>query len=140
MAARESLVSLLTDVLGIADAVTDSLELQGSVTFERYLGSDAYGTPIYGAPVSLKAAIDYKQRNAKTAEGELAISTATITFLNLAALLAATPAVAGAGAEGEMFTQDRIMLPNGNAQPILNVGGFVDGGTGRLIPTEVYLG
>jgi hypothetical protein len=133
-------MSLLTDVLNIADKVTASLKLQSSITLARYTGSDAYGTETYSGPVSLKVAVEYKQRSVKTSTGEIAISTATVTFLNLVALVAATPAVAGVSVEGEVFTQDKIVLPNGGVPPILNIGGFVDGGTGRLIPTEVYLG
>ncbi len=137
---EDGVLSLLTDVLNVADSVTASLKLQNTVTFERYLGSDEYGTVTFGAPTILAAIVEYKQRSVKTSTGELTISPATVTFLNLAALLAATPAVVNGGAAGEIFTQDKITLPNGNSQPILNLGGFVDGGTGRLIPAEVYLG
>jgi hypothetical protein len=72
--------------------------------------------------------------------GIQAVSSATVTLLDLPATIAATPAVVGGGKEGWVFAKDRITLPNGNTQHILNVGGFVDGDSGRLIPTEVFLG
>jgi len=133
-------MSLLTDVLGIADGVTKSLGFQSSITFRRYLSSDGYGVETYGTPVPLSTVLEYKQRSVKTANGEMAQSTATLTMLDLPALIEATPLVVGGGLEGWVHTKDEITLPNGAKPPILNVGGFVDGGTGRLIPTEVYLG
>lgn len=132
-------MSLLTDALGIAHGVTDSLGLQATVLFQRYQGSDGYGTENYSTAVSLKAVVEQKQQSVKSPSGEMAQSTATVTFLDIPALLAATPVVSGISLLGYVFTKDRIVLPNGLSQPILNVGGFVDGGSGRVIPTEVYL-
>lgn len=133
-------MSLLTDVLKIIDGVTKPLELQATVTFRRYLSGGGYGDESYGSPVTLYTVLEYKQRAVKSMEGELAHSTATLTIVDLPALIAATPAVAGISLEGWMHTKDEITLPNGTKPPILNVGGFVDGGGGNLIPHEVYLG
>jgi len=133
-------MSILTNALGIADKVTKSLKLQTSVTFKRYKSSTGSGAESYGSAVSLSAVVEFKQRQVRSSTGELALSTATVTFLDVPALVAATPAVTGGGKAGWVFTKDYITLPNGSAPPILNVGGFVDGGSGQLIPAEVYLG
>ena len=133
-------MSLLTDVLKIADSVTKSVKFQASITFRRYTGGTGYGVESYGSTVALYAVLEYKQRQVKTSTGVMAHSSATLTFLDLPAVIAATPAITGGGQSGWMFTKDEITLPNGTKPPILNVGGFVDGGGGNLIPTEVYLG
>jgi hypothetical protein len=133
-------MSILTNALKIVDGVTKVLKFQSTITFERYLSEDEYGAESYGAAVPLSVIQELKQRSVKTPTGELATSTATLTFLDVPALVAATPNVTGGGKEGFIFANDRITLANGSVQPILNVGGFVDGENGRLIPTEVYLG
>jgi hypothetical protein len=137
-------MSLLTDVLGVANEVTKSLELQTTVSFQRWLGSDGYGAETWGTVVVLDAVVEFKQRQVKSSRmssvGEVVMSSARITFLNLTQLLAATPAVTGKSAVGVINPQDRIVVTGSVEQPILTVDGFVDGGSGRLIPTEVYLG
>ncbi len=133
-------MSLLTGALGIVDSVTASLKLQATVTFARYLRSDGYGVKTYGTPVVLAAVVEKKQKSIRTLEGELTMSTAVVTFVNLPALIAATPEVAGVSKLGYVYAQDLITLPDGLSPPILNLGGFVDGGSGFSIPTEVYLG
>jgi len=133
-------MSILTNALSIADKVTKSLKFQATITFRRYLSSTGSGAESYGATLSLYAVVEYKQRQVRTSSGELALSTATLTLIDLPAVIAATPAVTGGGKAGWIHTKDLITLPNGSKTPILNVGGFVDGGSGQLIPTEVYLG
>jgi len=133
-------MTILTDALGIIDEVTKSLEFQTTITFQRYKSSAGDGTEVYGSAVPLSVVLEFKQRSVRTAEGELSISSAILTIVDLPAIIAATPATAGGGKAGWVNTKDRIILPNGTKPPILNVGGFVDGGSGRLIPTEVYLG
>ena len=133
-------MSILTNALRTADKITKSLKLQTTVTFYRYRAGDGYGSETYGSAVSLSAVVEYKQRSIKTQSGEMAQSVATLTLLDLPALVAATPAVTGGGKAGWVFVKDQIVLPDSSKPPILNVGGFVDGGSGNLIPTEVYLG
>lgn len=133
-------MSLLTDVLKTLDSVTKGLDLQTSFTFRRLTSATGYGVESYGSPTTLTGVLEFKQRSVRTSSGEMAQSTATLTLVDLPAIIAATPAVTGGGKAGWVFTKDEITLPNGTKPPILNVGGFVDGGGGNLIPTEVYLG
>jgi hypothetical protein len=133
-------MTILTDALAIIHSVIKPLGFEASVTFQRYKSSAGDGTEIYGSAIPLDVVLEFRQRSVRTAEGELSISSATITIVDLPALLAATPATTGGGKAGWVFTKDRVILPNGTKPPILNVGGFVDGGTGYLIPTEIYLG
>ncbi len=114
-----------------ADSVTK--DLQPSVQFFRYTSSDGFGTRTYAAAVSLHAIVDLKQRQIRTLSGELSMCQASVLFLDIAALVAAT------GGDG-VGDNDKIVLTDGKTGPILNYGGFVDAGTGKPMYTEVYLG
>jgi hypothetical protein len=126
-----SILDALRAGVKVADKVTKPL--QPSVSFERYLSEDGFGTRTYASAVSLKAIVEHKQRNVSTMTGELAVSHAYVMFLDIAALVIAT---AGDGVD----VNDKITLPNGVTGPILNFDGFVDAGTGQPLATEIYLG
>lgn len=126
-----SLLDVVRSAVATANTVTKPL--QATVTFSRYTGSDEYGTQTYAASVSLKAIVDWKQKQLRTATGILSVSRASVMFLDIAALVAAT---GGAGVSDE----DKIVLPDGTTGPILDMRGFIDAGTGHPIATEVYLG
>jgi RNase P/RNase MRP subunit POP5 len=81
----------------------------------------------------LQAIVDWKQRQLRTQEGILSVSRASVAFLNVQALSTATN---GEGVNDE----DIIVLPDGTTGPILDMGGFIDAGTGHPVATEVYLG
>lgn len=110
-----------------------TLDLQSDTTFERYLSSDGAGGKTYGSPVTLKAIVEDRQEIVRTLSGELSQSKTHITYLDAAALSAAT------GGNG-IKEQDRITLQNGETGPILAIGGFIDAGTGDPLATDVYLG
>lgn len=118
---------------GIATADSMTRSLQATVSFYRCTGIDNHGTRTYASAVSLLAVVDGKQSQIRTMTGELTMCRATLTFLNIVALSAAT---GGLG----VTVQDKIVLQDGTTSPILNVGGFVDAATGHAIATEVYLG
>lgn len=127
-----SLLDIVRSAVKIADQVTKPL--QCDVTLEHYAGSDEYGAlDPAPAPVTLKAIVDGKQQQVRTMAGVLSVSRATVMFLDVAALLAAT------NGEG-INDQDVITLPDGTTGPILNLAGFVDAGTGQEVATEVYIG
>ena len=115
----------------MADKVTNSL--QSTVSYERRTGQDAFGAPTYATAVNLLAIIDWKATQRRTSTGILTVSRAVITFLDAAALSAAT---GGAGIDDN----DKLTLPDGTTGPILDLGGFIDPGTGVPVATEVFLG
>lgn len=126
-----SLINTLRSAVAVADKVTKPL--QSSVSYERRTGQDAFGTPTYAAAVDLDALIDWKARQVRTPAGLLTVSRAVITFLDADALSAAT---GGAGIDDN----DKLTLPDGTTGPILDLGGFIDPGTGVPVATEVFLG
>jgi hypothetical protein len=131
-----SLLDILRTGVKIADGVTKPL--QATVSYWRYIGSDGYGTKTYSPPatsagIQLKAIVDWKQKQVRTASGVLSVSRASLTFLNILAVVVAT---SGEGIGDE----DLIILPDGTTGPILDMAGFIDAGTGHPIATEVFLG
>ena len=124
----------LRDVIvsAVATANKSTADLQPTVTLERMI-TNQYGPAGYEPAVQLKAIVDWKQRQVRTPAGVLSVSRASILFLDTPALLAAT---AGEGINDE----DRITLPDGTTGPILDMGGFIDAGTGHPFATEVFLG
>lgn len=131
-----SLLDVVRSAVKIADNVTKPL--QATVQFRHYVSSDEYGTKIYDPAVALpakelRAIVDWKQKQVRTMQGILSVSRASVMFLDIAALVAAT------GGEG-VDDLDVIILPDGTTGPILDMSGFVDAGTGRPVATEVWLG
>jgi hypothetical protein len=126
-----SLLDVVRSAVKIADNVTKPL--QATVTYQRYLSSDAYGTKVYGGVVSLRAIVDWKQKQLRTPEGVLSVSRASVMFLDVAALVSAT---SGNGIDDN----DLIVLPDGTTGPILDMAGFIDAGTKQPLATEVFLG
>jgi len=116
-------MTLLSDVIGIADGITRDLGLQGSVNHEVCTLLDGAGARSYAAPVSRGAIVEKKQKLVKTTNGEMEMSQASITFLS--------PTPVG------MF--DRLTLADGTTGPILNTGGFVDSSNVAIL-NEIYLG
>lgn len=125
------LLDVVRSGVKIADALTKSM--QTTVTYRRYSSSDQYGKKQLLAATPLRALVENKLRRVPSQSGVITDSTITITLLDVNAISAAT---GGAG----IGVNDEIVLPNGSTNPILNVGGFVDAGTGQPIATEVYLG
>lgn len=127
-----SLLDAVRAGVKVADGVTKPL--QPSVTFERAVADPTgYGSWTFPSSVPLKAIVDWKQKQLRTAEGVLSVSRASVLFLDIVALVAVT------GGEG-ISDHDRITLPDGTTGPILDMAGFIDAGTGHPIATEVFLG
>lgn len=118
---------------GIAAADGVLKPLQASVRFYRCTAIDKAGKKTYASAVLLLAHIDLAQKKVETSGGELLSTTATITFLDVAAVASAT---AGLG----IREVDKIVLPSGATGPIIDIGGYVDPGTGYPVATEVTLG
>lgn len=115
----------------VADQVTK--DLQSTVTYKRYKETNSEGTRTFYASKTLRAIVDRKQTQVKTAEGIMSLSRASITFLDIDALMLAT------GNAG-INTNDVIVLPDGTTGPILNTAGFMDRSKEVPVATEVYLG
>lgn len=126
-----SLLNVIRDAVKVVDSVTKPI--QATVSYQRRTGQDAFGAPTYAAAVNLRAIIDWKATQRRTSTGILTVSRAVIAFLDVAALSAAT---GGAGIDDS----DLLVLPDGTTGPILDLGGFIDPGTGIPIATEAYLG
>lgn len=126
-----SLLNILRNGVAIANTVTKPL--QATVSYERYVSSDYAGEKTYAVAVDLRAIVDWKQKQVRTASGILSVSRASVMFIDIVELDAAT---GGLG----ISDADRITLPDGTTGPILDMAGFIDAGTGRPLATEVYLG
>lgn len=125
-----SLLDVLRTGVKIADKITKPL--QATVMYQRATTLTGYGTN-YAPAVPLRAIVDYKAVQVRTREGITTMSRAVITLLDAAEVYSATVGL-GIGND-DIFT-----LPDGDAGPILDIGGFVDAGDNHLIPTTVMLG
>jgi hypothetical protein len=138
-------MSLLSNSVSIIDSVTNSLQLQVIITVERFIGTDEFGTKSYGAPGQLRTVLEKKQRSVKLANGEVAPSTATLTIVDIPGLIAVTPEVTLPTGElhqaGRLHPDDRLTMPDGTVQAMLNTGGFIDAESINYpVANEVYLG
>lgn len=125
----------LLDVLrsGVAIANNVTKDIQARVTLQHVISSDSSGDITWGDPVTLRAIVDWKQKQVRTQGGELSVTRASINFLDIDELNAAT------NNEG-IDDNDIITLPDGTTGPILDMAGFIDAGTGHPLATEVFLG
>lgn len=107
---------------------------QSEVTHEAWIGQDKFGKETYAAPVTLRGAIDSRQRLIVTTGGKTITIMSTITF---------TQAIAPNGAAGRrepIDPRDRITLPNGFSGPIIDTGAPIDPKTGMGYIQQVMLG
>lgn len=128
-----ALIDALRVGIKVADKVLKSGKMEALVTLSHYVSSNSYGDKTFLSPVQLPAVVDWKQRQVRTLQGVLSVSRASIMFLDIVALLAAT------GGEG-LDDNDLLVLPDGDTGPILDMSGFIDGGTGRPVATEAFIG
>lgn len=127
-----SLLDVVRSAVKIADTVTKPL--QATVQYERFSSdTDGYGSIGYAAAVPLRAIVDFNSKQVRLRDGTLSVTRATIELLDVVAIVAAT------GGEG-IGNDDRFTLPDGDTGPTLDIGGFIDAGTGHPIATRVMLG
>ena len=126
-----SLLDVLRAGVAVADSVTKPL--QALVTYHRFLGSDAYGAPIFADPVKMKAIVDYVSSQVRSPEGILTVSRASILLIDVKQVLQVTNNLG-------VDNSDRFFLPDGDTGPILDIRGFVDAKTGIPVATEVMIG
>jgi hypothetical protein len=126
-----SLLDALRSGIKTADKITKPL--QATVLYRRAVSIDGEGTITYASSVPLRAIVDFTSKQVRTREGTLTVTRATIELLDAAAVALAT------NNEG-IGNDDQFTLPDGDTGPILDIGGFVDAGTAKPIPTRVMLG
>lgn len=125
--------TVLRSGIATANKITKGFGLQAQVTFQRTTSLDGYGAAS-SSSVPLLAIVDVKTVQVHTPGGIVQATRSQLTFLDIAALVSAT------GGLGFIKDTDRIVLPDGSTNAIMETGGFVDAGTGHPIATEVTLG
>ena len=98
-------------------------ELVHVITWSKLTGRDAYGKPVYAAPVSYTARVDFERRNWTNAEGVVVSTRGTV-------VIGGTPLVQPG---------DRIILPDGSMPPIMDAS-TTDDMEGVPYYTEVAFG
>lgn len=126
-----SLLNVVRSAVAVANKVTKPL--QPKVTYRRFTSGDGEGTKAHGSAVLLDAIVDWTQKSLRTSSGELTVSRASVSLLDIKQVVAAT------NGEG-IGDNDIFILPDGTTGPILDMKGFIDAGTGHPIATEVFLG
>lgn len=127
-----SLLDVLRAGVKIADGITKPF--QGTVIYKQCLTKDEFGNKsLNSSGVPLKAIIDQTQRQVRTLEGQFMVVSASMDFLDVAAVKTAT---GGLG----FSIDDEFTLPDGKKRPTLSAGGFVDAGTTRPVVSTVMLG
>lgn len=115
-------MSLIGNVVAIADKVTKSLRLQSEVTWEAWIGQSGRGRRAYADPVTLNAIVDLTRKQRPTASGKMATIIATVTILEAITPNEATTVPARVH---PIDPHDRITLPDGTSGPIFAGPGSV---------------
>lgn len=117
-------MSLLSNAVALANKVTGSLGMQVDVTWTP-ITTDGYGTRVPGTVATIKAIVDWKQRNVVTRSGETATSRATVTILDPTIIIG---------------FNDLLVLPDGSTGPILAMSGPMDSSSPTPLLTEISIG
>ena len=128
-----SLASIIAGAVATAKNVTASL--QPTVKFEPWMSQTGHGTVSYGAPQNLRALLERKTKPIKTTSGQLVMSNATVTLLELP-----TPQQFVADRVEPVDPRDRFTFPDGFTGPIVAVNGMTNPETGQPFLLEIYLG
>jgi hypothetical protein len=134
MAIRDALVAGISTL----NKITKTGGLQAQCGFRHFVSADGEGSRTYNpptsqAPATIDAHVDWKQKSLRTSTGELTVSRAALTLTNIPQILQLT------GGEG-ISDDDVFILPDGTTGPIIDMGGYIDAGTGQPFATEVFLG
>lgn len=121
-----ALIDIVRSGVALANKITSDGKLQSDVTWEAANGlPDGAGAQELLEAVTIKAIVIKEQKLVRTASGELVQSTARLTILD--------PSIV-------VSLYDKFTLADGSTGPILNTGGFIDGGTSAPLLTDIYLG
>jgi len=127
-------VSLLSNLVGLADTLTQNFGLQADVLFYQYVSSDGAGKPVYAAAVARKAIYTRKQKQVRTFSGEMGVSNAQVVFLDPTRVGEFDKIVTPVGGSLDTSTTARDA-----AQPIIGTDAFYDASNAGIL-TEIYLG
>ena len=108
-------------------------DLQAPVSYVRTSAPTEYGEETPASATTLRAIVDFKHVQVRTAEGIMTMASATLTLLDVAEVSAAT---GGLGVKAN----DEFYLPDGSKSKVIAIGGFMDAGTYGKIPLTIYLG
>lgn len=126
-----SLLDVLRSGIKVADNITKPF--QGYVQYRRCTAKDEYGTKTMGSTQLLRGLIDATQRQVRRSDGTFMVVDATIDFLDVAKVKAAT-------SDKGFSIDDEFTLPDGKKRPTLSAGGFMDAGTTKPVVYKVMLG
>lgn len=128
-----ALDNIIRNAVSVADDITKSL--QPGISHSAWTGQDVHGTPTYATPVNIDCIVEYKIRDKlQSSTGRVIQSQALVTIIG--------PVVAN-GAAGRLEPidpRDKIVLPNGQTGPIIDIEGIVDPDTNRPYMFQVWIG
>ena len=122
--------TLISSLLsGVADPLTDSLQVSVDHYAFADVSYDAYNKPTWGSPTSRKAVVEKSSKLVRRvtegdAVGELVQANWSLIFPRPVAV----------------DSRDRFVLPGSVEGPILKVDGVIDPATSVVYATEVFLG
>lgn len=132
-----SLADIVRSAVSIAHSVTDTGELQESITLERWSGQDDAAKPTYATGLSITALVDRKARAVRMGDGVEKVTSSVVTILKPFAAL--SPVVTGR--REPVDERDKVTLADGSVFPILRIdGGLRDPDTGRPFLVQIFLG
>lgn len=124
---------IVRSAVDLADDITKSL--QPTVAHSAWVGMDVHGTPTYAAPINRECIVEYKIRDKlQSSTGRVIQSQALITIIGPVA------ANGAAGRVEPIDPRDKIVLPNGQTGPIIDVEGVVDPDTDLPYMYQVWIG
>ena len=119
---------------GVALARTLTLDLQAAVSWKRWTAQTAFGAPTYASAIAVKALIERQNKLVPSSDGREVLVKTKLTILE------PLTAQGASGRREPVDERDVFTLPDGTSGPIVDVVGFVDGGTGRPYLHEIFLG
>lgn len=130
-----SLLNVFQSSVKVMSKIFDSVK--GDVVFRAWVGQTGGGEDKFADPVTLRGVIAVNQEVTRTSEGQLAVTLATIEFLDPIPDTAPMP---GQERKQPIDPRDSLVLPDGSTAPIIKVGGPLDPSTSRGFVQAVTLG
>ena len=119
---------------GLKIIANQTRTVQGIVKHYAWTGQDQFGNESYAYPVDRKAIITERIQDRPGQSGQVTRTTAHLLFLD---------PIEPNGTPGRLEpidTRDKIVLPDGSSNPIVETNGLVDPDTTRPFFMEIWLG